>query len=646
VATTIYHDMPESKADRKGAVTEYAKAGHAGGDHDLQGTKDAHLVLSHDATFDGHKIADLTLAEFMLLPGAQSVYGALDEAKAATEANGRLYIPFFERKPGWGANDARSYQRLKDYADKIGQPFGLMTLRRYPYDNSAKALTWEAKAVDRMRAMRSVGLPCGVLWHPTSGAGSVVTDHNDPLIQVMAWGKTVPTHQWLPQGIVRVPQNSKDYATALAVLQQVAYTPEVPVVTPLRIDGADLSHFQSGALDFAAFAAAGGRFVYHKATEGDTVTDALYGQRMGEVRAAGLMFGAYHYAHPDSSSGTDQAARFLAAAKPMPGDLLPALDLEVTGGLSQPDLTKWVGQFVGEVKRQLGVLPVIYTNKNLASDFGCPLWVARYSNSNAAPIMPTPFTRISIRQFSNGVYGVPKSAPGLGAVDLDTLPDGVNLADLLIPTADPTPPPEVPPVADDRYDRVTFRGRLMDKWTRQALLACEDALGYTLTVTQGSFNAGRVSASAGTHDGGGVVDLAPYDWAKKVRVLREHGFAAWHRTPIPNVWPEHIHAVLIGDTSAAPSAQRQVAAYRNGRNGLANNGPDDGPRVPINEFSYDPRRFDDMDEATLRKVIAEECDKAVKKYVGDVVASPTATDPKNTVWVSTALARLLKKTGA
>ena len=141
-------------------------------------------------------------------------------------------------------------------------------------------------------------------------------------------------------------------------------------------------------------------------------------------------------------------------------------------------------------------------------------------------------------------------------------------------------------MADDRYDRVTFHGRTVDKWTRQALEAAEKELGYSLTISQGSYNSGRVSASAGTHDGGGVVDLVAWDWPNKVRALRRNGFAAWHREPSQGPWPEHIHAVLIGNDKASGSAKRQVEAYRAGRNGLASNARDDGPRIPATEFHY------------------------------------------------------------
>ena len=139
------------------------------------------------------------------------------------------------------------------------------------------------------------------------------------------------------------------------------------------------------------------------------------------------------------------------------------------------------------------------------------------------------------------------------------------------------------------YDRTTHDGKRVDQLTHQALLAAERKLGYELTIVQGSYNAGGVSASAGTHDGGGVVDLAAYDAPRKVRVLRSLGFAAWHRKSWQGPWNEHVHAVLIGNQNLAPSAQRQVTAYLDGRNGLANNGADDGPRTWVDaRFTWTP----------------------------------------------------------
>lgn len=128
-----------------------------------------------------------------------------------------------------------------------------------------------------------------------------------------------------------------------------------------------------------------------------------------------------------------------------------------------------------------------------------------------------------------------------------------------------------------RYDIVWFHGKRVDKYTRQALQQVEKDLGYELTIVQGSYNKG-VGASAGTHDSGGVVDLAPFDWQRKVKALRKRGFAAWYRPELwiggRRIWGSHIHAVQIGNAKLHWTAANQVTDYRNHLNGLANKGWD------------------------------------------------------------------------
>lgn len=140
---------------------------------------------------------------------------------------------------------------------------------------------------------------------------------------------------------------------------------------------------------------------------------------------------------------------------------------------------------------------------------------------------------------------------------------------------------------DGRYQRVEYAGRHFDRWTLAALRSAERQLGYRLHIAQGSYNAGGVGASAGTHDGGGAVDVTTSgDWDKAVVALRQNGFAAWHRTPAQGKWGHHIHGILIGNDRASASAKRQVDSYRRGRNGLRGDGPDDGPRVTIREYPW------------------------------------------------------------
>lgn len=106
-----------------------------------------------------------------------------------------------------------------------------------------------------------------------------------------------------------------------------------------------------------------------------------------------------------------------------------------------------------------------------------------------------------------------------------------------------------------------------------------------VVITQGSYSGG-VSASAGTHDRGGAVDIRVKDLSPRERVEvetcgRRVGFAAWIRDPDEGDWPWHIHMIAIGCPDLSSGARAQVTAYKNGRNGLRNNGPDTGSRAYV-----------------------------------------------------------------
>jgi hypothetical protein len=136
---------------------------------------------------------------------------------------------------------------------------------------------------------------------------------------------------------------------------------------------------------------------------------------------------------------------------------------------------------------------------------------------------------------------------------------------------------------------IWWRGVKMNREAVPSLLAAEKHSGLALRPVQGGYNAGGVRASAGTHDGGGVVDVSVRGWnGDQIRTmvgwLRRCGWAAWHRTPAQG-FAHHIHAVRVGDSTASRSAQAQVVAYRHRRNGLARNGPDDGPWVGVVTWS-------------------------------------------------------------
>jgi len=144
------------------------------------------------------------------------------------------------------------------------------------------------------------------------------------------------------------------------------------------------------------------------------------------------------------------------------------------------------------------------------------------------------------------------------------------------------------------YEKYTFRGSTLDRMTIAALLAAEKRLGYGNDIMQGSYNAGGVSQSAGTHDGGGAVDLR---WRLRIRkqnkALRQFGhFAGWPRPTILGLWGRHWHGILIGNDKASSGAKAQVAEYRAGGDGLVGSTRDKWYRPPvIREFSYRDARL-------------------------------------------------------
>ena len=84
--------------------------------------------------------------------------------------------------------------------------------------------------------------------------------------------------------------------------------------------------------------------------------------------------------------------------------------------------------------------------------------------------------------------------------------------------------------------RVHRDGVAINARTRSMLAKAERDLGRRLVLAQGSYNPGGDPTSAGTHDGGGVVDISVQGMSARTRIavtraLRQVGFAAWVRNP-------------------------------------------------------------------------------------------------------------------
>ncbi|KAI1385277.1 glycoside hydrolase family 25 protein [Hypoxylon trugodes] len=182
------------------------------------------------------------------------------------------------------------------------------------------------------------------------------------------------------------------------------------------VPGFDISHYQS-SVDFAAAYGSGARFVIIKATEGTTYIDPSFSSHYSGATSAGLIRGGYHFAHPDSSSGVDQAKYFLAhgGGWSKDGITLPGmLDLEGDcAGLSASAMVSWIKDFSDTYYGSTGRYPLLYTNPSWWSS--CtggsnafintnPLVLARYSSSAGTP--PGGWPYYTIWQFNDAYqYG-------------------------------------------------------------------------------------------------------------------------------------------------------------------------------------------------------------------------------------------------
>lgn len=197
------------------------------------------------------------------------------------------------------------------------------------------------------------------------------------------------------------------------------------VTTPLasaQIAGIDVSNYQ-GTINWSSVKKAGKVFAVAKATEGTTYTDPQFATNWKNMKAAGIIPGAYHYGHP----GTDavaQAKFFVNTVKAayggLSGGLQLVLDIETTDGESPATVSAWIKTFCTEIQTLTGKPAIIYTGfyfwrddaGNSTNNYNCPLWIASYTTS---PSIPAAWSYYTFWQYTDtgSVSGIS------GNVDLD-----------------------------------------------------------------------------------------------------------------------------------------------------------------------------------------------------------------------------------
>jgi len=248
----------------------------------------------------------------------------------------------------------------------------------------------------------------------------------------------------LPLAAAAAPGPAASGATGPTGIEPI----DVPLAPAGAIPGIDVSHHQD-LIDWPTVAASGKQFVFAKATEGRSFVDPMYAINKAGAEAAGLRFGAYHFAQPDAGPNDPvrEADHFVDHALLGPGNLLPVLDIERTGGLSQAEVTEWILRWLARVTERLGVRPIVYTSPNgweartgdttaVAAAGYTVLWVAHWGVAN--PRLPAEDWNGNGWTFWQ--YTSDGSVPGIeGRVDLNWYVGG-SFDPVLIPGSDTTPP--------------------------------------------------------------------------------------------------------------------------------------------------------------------------------------------------------------
>lgn len=137
--------------------------------------------------------------------------------------------------------------------------------------------------------------------------------------------------------------------------------------------------------------------------------------------------------------------------------------------------------------------------------------------------------------------------------------------------------------SDPRYALVYEQGQAINAQQQQINRATEIICGWprgSLTIIKGG-NKKASKASGQTHNGLGVEDnIAATQTDLKIKVKRKLGVAIWPRDEREG-FEDHAHGVTVGDTSAHPTAQGQVAEFLRGGDGLIGGRPDRGPHMPV-----------------------------------------------------------------
>lgn len=242
--------------------------------------------------------------------------------------------------------------------------------------------------------------------------------------------------------------------TAVVATLAMAFGPGAAMAQ--RPIGIDVSSYQ-GQPNWSSVRGAGITYAWAKATEGVTIVDPDFTYNENTGKSAGVLMGAYHFAHPNLHSPSSEAGFFWGAAgsyiKPDGKSFMPMLDMEVFSGLvGAGTYSAWANAFCSTIVSDAAsagasVKPVIYVSACNACNFDGSVaqwtsWIADYNGQN--PQTGTPWSTCgSCDVWGAGVwtvwqYSSSGTVSGIsGAVDMDVF--NGNIAGLVVGSTVTTP---------------------------------------------------------------------------------------------------------------------------------------------------------------------------------------------------------------
>lgn len=204
------------------------------------------------------------------------------------------------------------------------------------------------------------------------------------------------------------------------------------MTTARVIDVSSWQHPAGAPIDWAAVKGDGYAGVIVKASQGVNYINPYWRADAAGAADAGLLVGAYHFAHPGQNDADAEANYALAAVSGVDLPLGLSLDMEDLGGRQAYEVAPWCETWLSVVGNVVKLVP-FYTDDSLlalitGAPWGHPLWLADPSGTYTGPLRPW------MVQTGTG------PVPGItGPVDLDTF-YGVRGTNPTPPAPEPAPP--------------------------------------------------------------------------------------------------------------------------------------------------------------------------------------------------------------